>query len=295
MSQINEMKAFLAVTETGSFVAAAEKSGVSTTALSRWVMQLEQRLGVRLLHRTTRRLSLTVEGERFAERCSDILQQLSEAEAELSAQASQISGRLRVNVPVSYGIRYLAPLWASFKQKNPAIELDLVLTDRLTDMVEEGFDLAVRIGRPASSSLISRPLHQLKMQLCASPEYIQRVGLPADPTQLSHHQIIAYSYWGSGNDWSFSGPEGELTVRTKAWMYCNNGETCVAVAESGGGVLYQPDFLVAQALQQGRLIQLCPDYQGLVLPVCAVYPSRRFVSAKVRTLVAFLQEQLAVE
>ena len=140
MSQINEMKAFLAVTETGSFVAAAEKSGVSTTALSRWVMQLEQRLGVRLLHRTTRRLSLTVEGERFAERCSDILQQLSEAEAELSAQASQINGRLRVNVPVSYGIRYLAPLWASFKQKNPAIELDLVLTDRLTDMVEEGFD-----------------------------------------------------------------------------------------------------------------------------------------------------------
>lgn len=295
MSQINEMKAFLAVTETGSFVAAAEKSGVSTTALSRWVMLLEQRLGVRLLHRTTRRLSLTVEGERFAERCSDILQQLSEAEAELSAQASQISGRLRVNVPVSYGIRYLAPLWASFKQKNPAIELDLVLTDRLTDMVEEGFDLAVRIGRPASSSLISRPLHQLKMQLCASPEYIQRVGLPADPTQLSHHQIIAYSYWGSGNDWSFSGPERELTVRTKAWMYCNNGETCVAVAESGGGVIYQPDFLVAQALQQGRLIQLCPDYQGLVLPVCAVYPSRRFVSAKVRTLVAFLQEQLAVE
>ena len=295
MSQINEMKAFLAVTETGSFVAAAEKSGVSTTALSRWVMQLEQRLGVRLLHRTTRRLSLTVEGERFAERCSDILQQLSEAEAELSAQASQISGRLRVNVPVSYGIRYLAPLWAGFKEKNPAIELDLVLTDRLTDMVEEGFDLAVRIGRPASSSLISRPLHQLKMQLCASPEYVQRAGLPADPTQLSHHQIIAYSYWGSGNDWSFIGAEGELTVRTKAWMYCNNGETCVAVAESGGGVIYQPDFLVLQALQQGRLIQLCPDYQGLTLPVCAVYPSRRFVSAKVRTLVAFLQEQLAAE
>lgn len=295
MSQINEMKAFLAVTETGSFVAAAEKSGVSTTALSRWVMQLEQRLGVRLLHRTTRRLSLTVEGERFAERCSDILQQLSEAEAELSAQASQISGRLRVNVPVSYGIRYLAPLWASFKQQNPAIELDLVLTDRLTDMVEEGFDLAVRIGRPVSSSLISRSLHQLKMQLCASPDYVQKAGFPADPSELSHHQIIAYSYWGNGNDWSFDSPEGKLTVRTKAWMYCNNGETCVAAAESGGGVIYQPDFLVQQALQQGRLIQLCPDYQGLTLPVCAVYPSRRFVSAKVRTLVSFLQEQLAAE
>ncbi|MEL4238227.1 LysR family transcriptional regulator [Shewanella xiamenensis] len=293
MSQINEMKAFLAVTETGSFVAAAEKSGVSTTALSRWVMQLEQRLGVRLLHRTTRRLSLTVEGERFAERCSDILQQLAEAEAELSAQASQISGRLRLNVPVSYGIRFLAPLWASFKQQNPAIELDVVLTDRLTDMVEEGFDLAVRIGRPASSSLISRPLHQLKMQLCAAPEYIHTAGLPTEPSELSAHKVIAYSYWGSGNDWSFSGPKGNMTVRTKAWMHCNNGETCVAVAESGGGVIYQPDFLVEQALQQGRLITLCPEYQGLTLPVCAVYPSRRFVSAKVRNIVSFLQKHLA--
>lgn len=293
MSQINEMKAFLAVTETGSFVAAAEKSGVSTTALSRWVMQLEQRLGVKLLHRTTRRLSLTVEGERFAERCSDILQQLSDAEAELSAQASQISGRLRLNVPVSYGIRFLAPLWASFKQQNPAIELDVVLTDRLIDMVEEGFDLAVRIGRPASSSLISRPLHQLKMQLCAAPEYIHTAGLPTDPSQLSAHKVIAYSYWGNGNDWSFSGPEGDMTVRTKAWMHCNNGETCVAVAESGGGVIYQPDFLVEQSLQQGRLITLCPEYQGLTLPVCAVYPSRRFVSAKVRNIVSFLQKHLA--
>lgn len=293
MSQITEMQAFLAVTETGSFVGAAEKLSLSTTGVSRSVMQLEHRLGVRLLHRTTRRLSLTVEGERFAERCSDILQQLADAEAELSAQASRISGRLRINVPVSYGIRFLAPLWAKFKSLNPAIELDIVLTDRLTDMVEEGFDLAIRIGRLSNSSLISRPLHQLDMVLCASPAYLAQKSAPNQLHELSQHQTISYSYWGQGNDWSFQGPDGVIAVRVDPWMQSNNGDTCLEVAIAGGGVIYQPDFLVNTALKQGSLVHILPQYRGLKLPVSVVYPTRRFVSAKVRNMVAFLTEHLS--
>ena len=292
MSQIIEMQSFLAVVEAGSFVAAAEKLGISTTGISRSIMHLEQRLGVRLLHRTTRRLSLTVEGERFAERCSDILQQLAEAEAELSAQASQIAGRLRINVPVSYGIRYLAPLWAGFKRLNPAIELDVVLTDRLTDMVEEGFDLAIRIGKPSNSSLISRPLHQFQMRLCASPDYLESQNRPLRLQELNLHQTIAYSYWGQGNDWRFSHTDGDVVIRVNPWMQCNNGDTCVEVACAGGGIIYQPEFLVRDAINAGRLLHVCNDYQGVSIPISVVYPTRRFVSAKVRNMVTYLTEHL---
>jgi DNA-binding transcriptional LysR family regulator len=292
MSQIVEMQSFLAVVDAGSFVAAAEKLGVSTTGISRSIMQLEQRLGVRLLHRTTRRLSLTVEGERFAERCNDILQQLAEAEAELSAQASRISGRLRINVPVSYGIRFLAPLCAGFKELNPAIELDVVLTDRLTDMVEEGYDLAIRIGKPSNSSLISRPLHQFQMLLCAAPAYLARQNQILRLHDLNQHQVISYSYWVQGNDWRFFHVDGEVVIRVSPWMQCNNGDTCVEVASAGGGIIYQPEFLVRDAINTGRLVHICSEYQGLTIPVCVVYPTRRFVSAKVRNMVTYLSEHL---
>ncbi|MEZ5729378.1 MAG: LysR family transcriptional regulator [Burkholderiaceae bacterium] len=180
MDKFQEMRAFVAVVDAGSFVRAADSLSLSKTAVSRLVGDLEGRLGVRLLHRTTRRLSLTPEGEVFQERCRLLLDGISEAEAELSIQAGEAIGHLRLNVPVSFGLMHLAPLWPAFMALHPKVTLDVSLSDRQVDLVDEGYDLAVRIARLGDSSLVSRQLTSTRLILCASPTYLQRHGSPAD-------------------------------------------------------------------------------------------------------------------
>lgn len=288
MDRLLEMQTFCAVVEAGSFVAASENMGMSKPAVSRYINELESRLTVRLLHRTTRRLSLTAEGEVFYVRCRELLAGVEEAEAELTSRSSVAKGVLRINAPVSFGIRHLAPLWGEFHARYPDVELNIDLSDRIVDIVEEGFDMAIRIATLRNSTLVSRRITTTRLVVCASPKYLEVHGTPARPEDLAHHKVIAYSNLATGNDWHFEGPEGPISTRVRPWLYANNGETCCAAAIAHQGVIHQPSFLVQEDLDAGRLVELMPGFGAVELGVYAVYPTRKFVTPKVRALVDFL-------
>jgi DNA-binding transcriptional LysR family regulator len=292
MDRFQEMQAFVAVVEAGSFVGAAEALGISKTAVSRLVGELEARLGARLMHRTTRRLSLTEEGERFHARSRELLAGLEEAETEVQAQAGDAVGQLRVNVPVSFGLLQLAPLWPRFMQRHPRVVLDVTLSDRLVDLVDEGFDLAVRIARLPSSSLVSRQLASTRMLLCASPDYLRAHGTPTHPAELAGHAVISYTLLATGEQWEFQGPDGPITVKVHPRLRSNSGDTCCVAALQHQGIVLQPAFLVDAALRTGALVELLPDYPAATLGIYAVYPSRKHLSPKVRVLIDFLSEAL---
>lgn len=293
MDRFLEMQTFRAVVDAGSFVKAADTLGFSKAAVSRYVADLEARLGVRLLHRTTRQLSLTEEGAVFDARCRELLSGLEEAESEISSRSGEARGLLRVNVPVTFGIMYLAPLWESFHVLHPQVRLDVTLSDRVVDVVEEGYDMAIRIATLPSSSLISKRLASTRVVLCASPQYLKTHGEPSHPSDLAQHQVIGYSYWSGGDAWTFEGPEGPVSVTIHPWMSANNGDTCRAAALAHQGVILQPTFLIGDDLAAGRLVEILPEYRSIELGIYAIYPTRKHVAPKVRALVNFLGQQLS--
>lgn len=288
MDKFQEMRAFVEVVNAGSFVRAAELLNLSKTAVSRLVGDLETRLGVRLLHRTTRKLSLTQEGEVFHERCKSLLDSVGEAEAEITAHAGEALGQLRINVPVSFGTMHLAPLWPAFMAMHPKVVLEVTLADRLVDLVDEGYDLAVRIARLPSSSLVSRKLTSTRMLLCASPEYLRKHGAPTHPSDIAHHAVMAYTLLATGEQWTFDGPEGPVSVKVVPRMRSNSGDTCCIAALQHQGIVLQPSFLVGAHLQSGALVEVLPQYRSIDFGVYAVYPSRKHLTPKVRVLIDFL-------
>ncbi|MEZ5538153.1 MAG: LysR family transcriptional regulator [Thiolinea sp.] len=293
MNRFLEMQTFCAVVDAGSFVKAADALDMSKAAVSRHIADLEARLGVRLLHRTTRRLSLTEEGAVFDSRCRELLSGVEEAEAEINSRSDVARGLLRVNIPVTFGILHLAPLWQAFHKIYPQVRLDIELADREVDVIEEGYDLAIRIATLANSSLISKRLASTRIVLCAAPKYLEEHGTPRHPSDLTRHKLISYSYWSGRNIWTFEGPEGPVSVKIYPWMLSNNGDTCRTVALAGQGIILQPTFLVGDDLATGRLVELLPEYRSVELGIYAVYPTRKHVAPKVRALVNFLEEQLA--
>jgi len=292
MDYLQAMKTFTAVVEAGSFVGAMDSTGLSKPAVSRHVNELEAHLGSRLLQRTTRRLSLTSEGQDYYQRCKEILAAVQEAEAVVGSSAVQAQGPLRIGAPQTFGALHLAALWGRFAAQNPQVTLDIVLSDRVVDLVEEGYDLVVRIARLADSSLVSRPLARTRMVLCASPQYLVQRGAPVHPHELSGHDVVSYTYWSSGDVWNFQGPGGEVTVRTQSRIRANNGDTCRAAALAHQGIILQPDFLVYEDLRSGTLVELMPEFKGIELGIFAVYPTRKQLPLKVRRLVNFLVEAL---
>jgi DNA-binding transcriptional LysR family regulator len=290
MDRFLEMRVFAAVVDAGSFVGACDAIEMSKPAVSRYVRDLEARLGVRLLQRTTRKLSLTDEGAVFYARCKDLLANVEAAESEISSRSSEASGLLKVNVPVSFGIIHLAPLWSEFMARHPKVALDVTLSDRLVDLVEEGFDVAVRIARLPSSSLISRKIASTRMILCASPGYLKKHGTPKQPADLANHTVLAYSLLSVGDHWEFEGPHGKVTVKVMPRLHSNSGETCRSVALAHQGIILQPSFLVGDDLKRGALVPLLPDYLAMALGVYAIYPTRQHLSPKVRLLIDFLIE-----
>ena len=293
MNPFLEMRTFCAVAEAGSFVRAAETLELSKAAVSRYVGGLEARLGVRLLHRTTRRLSLTDEGELFFARSKDLLVGLEEAESELRSRSGAARGVLRINAPVTFGILHLAPLWAAFRERHPQVRLDLTLSDRVVDLVEEGYDVAIRIAALPDSTLISKRFASTRIVLCASPRYLEANGAPSHPSELAKHAVIAYRYWSTGDEWQFEGPNGRVSVRTKPIMHSNSGDTCRAMALEHQGVILQPTFLIGQDLADGALVELMTEYRSLELGIYAIYPTRKHVSPKVRALIEFLVQRFA--
>jgi DNA-binding transcriptional LysR family regulator len=294
MDALRQIEAFVAVVRAGSYVKGAERQETSKAVLSRQVLELETRLGTRLLNRTTRRLSLTETGAAYFERCVQILDDLREADAAAGATTATARGRLRINAPLTFGNLHLAPLWGEFLKLHPAVELDITLTDRVVDLVEEGFDLAVRIaptGRLPSSSLVARTIADDRIVLCASPGYLRGAPALTHPADLAAHAVMAYAWWSGGDSWQFSGADGataDVTVRPR--LRTNSGDTCRAAALADQGVIYQPAFLVGPDLRAGRLVELLSDWRGPTLDIHAVYPSRTHLSGKVRAMVDFLAQ-----
>jgi DNA-binding transcriptional LysR family regulator len=294
MDKFQEMRTFCAVVDAGSFVKAADLLGVSKAAVSRTVSDLERRLNVRLMQRTTRRLSLTDEGRQFYAQTTGVLAAIEDAEAQLLSRSGVATGVLRINAPVSFGVLHLAPLWSRYLQAHPQVTLDISLSDRVVDMVEEGYDLAIRIARLPSSTLISRRLASTRIALAATPDYLRRAGTPSHPSELAEHAILAYSQWADGHGWTFHHRQTGLAaqVNIRPILQSNNGDTCVAAALQGLGVVLQPDFLLQPHLRQGRLVELMPDWQSIDLGIYALYPSRHFAPPKLRAMVQFLADEL---
>lgn len=293
MDRALEMQVFCMVVDKGSFIGAAQPLEMSKAAISRYVGGLEERLGVRLLHRTTRRLSLTDEGRQFYHQAKDVLAMMDAAEEAVSSAAPEPTGLLRVNAPVSFGVLHLGPVWADFMKAYPRVELDISLNDRQVDLVEEGFDAAIRIARMGNSSLVGRRLASTRMRLCASPGYLQSHPPVTALADLAEHGVVAYTNFASGNDWTFDGPNGPETVRTRSIVRCNNGDTCHSITLAGGGISLQPSFMVARDLRAGLLHEVLPDYHSIELGIYVVYPSRKHLPPKVRALINFLAERFA--
>jgi DNA-binding transcriptional LysR family regulator len=292
MDRFQEMSIFRAVVDAGSFTQAAERLGLSKAAVSRSITQLESRLCIRLLNRTTRRLSVTEEGQTFHARCTSLLAELDEAEAEITVRSGQALGLLRVAAPLSFGVAHLASLWGDFLARHPQLRLEVSLNDRVVDLVEEGFDVAIRIGRLTDSSLISRRLASTPLMLCASPRYLRRHGTPRQPQDLGQHDVLAYSLFASGNLWTLTKAGETEQVRVVPRLTANNGDTCVQAALHHAGIVLQPHFLVQDALREGALVPVLKDWSAGELGIHAVYPGRAHVGPKVRLLIDELARRL---
>ncbi len=292
MDRFIEMEAFNAVVDYGSFVKAADSLNTSKAAVSRYVSDLETRLGVRLLHRTTRKLSLTDEGQIFFLRSKELLSELNNAELEITSRNDIASGLIRINTPVTFGIKHLSPLWGKFLDRYPEIKLEISLADRIVDLVEEGYDVAIRIANLPNSNLISKKLSATRLIICASPDYLKKHGIPQHPQELAHHAIISYNLFSTKDEWHFDGPEGQVSVKTNPRIHSNNGDTCRAIALNGLGIILQPSFLISEDIQSGALIELMPQYKSIELGIYAIYASRKHLAPKIRVLIDFLAENL---
>ncbi|MFM0198629.1 LysR family transcriptional regulator [Paraburkholderia fungorum] len=291
MDRLRAFEVFVTVVSRGSFTRAADALETSPANVTRYVNDLEAHLGTRLLNRTSRTLSLTEGGETFYARCKSILDDVAETEGLVSSASVEPRGRLRINAPVSFGILHLAPLWPAFMRKYPEVELDVALIDRVVDIVDEGYDLAIRISRAGSTSHAARKLATSRNILCASPDYLARCGYPAAPADLIEHRCIGYSYAATGDEWQLADSEGKShAVKVNCHMHSNNGDTARAAALAGQGVIWQPTFLVGNDLRAGKLVQLLPAYRLPDIDVLALYPSRRHLSAKIRAMVDFLAD-----
>ncbi|HVE49720.1 MAG TPA: LysR family transcriptional regulator [Casimicrobiaceae bacterium] len=288
MDRLAAIATFIKVVEQGSFARAAERLGVSTSAVSRNVSDLEAHLGVRLLNRTTRRLSLTESGQAFLERAVQLIADLEEAEANVSAGALSPRGTLRVTCATTFGERYIAPAIAKFASRHPDLRFDVELSDRIVDLVDEGFDLAIRIGAPGSSALIARRIGATELVCCASRAYLARHGTPKVPEDLASHRCLHYTY-AARDVWRFRDPGGsERAVRINGPVLANNGRFLASLARSGAGIVLEPDMIVGDEIAAGALVRLLAGFAPPPLPIYAVYASRRHLSAKVRSFVDFL-------
>ena len=289
------MAVFASVVEAHGFSAAARRLRLSKSAVSKRVARLEERLGARLLSRTTRRLGLTGEGAAFHQRALRILADIEEAEQAVSQLHAVPRGTLRVNAPMSFGTLHLAPAMPEFMARYPELGIDIAFNDRLVDLVEEGFDLAIRIAQLPDSTLIARRLAPLRLVVCAAPAYWRRAGVPARPEDLKDHNCLLYSYLLSDDAWPFTGPDGAFSVKVSGTFMANNGEALRAAAVAGTGVALLPTFIAGPDLRAGRLEAVLGEYEGTGASIFAVYPHTRHLSAKVRAFVDFLAGRFGPE
>jgi DNA-binding transcriptional LysR family regulator len=294
MDRLGAIQVFSQVVESGSFAKAADRLGLSTSATSRQVADLEAHLQTRLLNRTTRRVSLTESGRAFYERAVQLLADLKEAEQESARAAVVPRGTIRLTTSVNFGVRHLAPAIAEFLAAHAEVRFDVSLSDRIVDLVEEGFDLGVRIGSAGSENLVARKLGETRLVPCASPQYLLAHPPPKTPEDLADHNCFTYEYVTPRNVWRFRDSSGrERAVRISGTLHSNNGDLLAEVAARGAGIVFEPAFIVGPEVRAGRLVPLLQEFTSPPVPIYAVYPSRKHLSAKVRRFVDFLVERFA--
>lgn len=289
LDRFTSMQVFARVAALGSFSAAARALGLSQTMVTKHVAAIEARLGVKLLHRSTRKLVLTEGGRAYLAASERILADVEEAEASASLDRIEPRGTLRLNVPLTFGFREIAPALADLSRLYPLVTVDLGLADRYVDLIEEGWDLAIRIGRLQDSSLVARKLAPCRIVVCAAPAYLRSHGSPRVPDDLSTHNCLGYTLPTalSSSRWVF-GREGATVVPVAGNLRANNGDALLAAAREGQGLIYQPTFLVGDSLRDGSLVRVLADFEIPEYGVYAVLPSGRQAPAKVRVMVDFL-------
>lgn len=292
MDRLLAMKVFVQVVESGSFARASERLGLSTTATSRLVADLENHLATRLLQRTTRKIGLTDAGRNYLRHCSAILEDIDTAEAMAASETEQVSGVLRISAPVIFGGRFLGPLIARYCDAHPDLLVDVTLLDRQVDLVEERFDLALRIASEVRTALVARRLASVRLALVASPAYLDRHGRPLTPADLLQHRRLGYIHTRGGVEWELLGPGGPYLVPVHGPLRSNNGDLMAAASAGGMGISMQPLFITGGQIGRGELEIVLPEHPPATIGLHAVYQSRQHLSARVRTFVDFLVENI---
>ena len=284
------MTAFVAVCETQSLTAAARRLGLSPSVMSRQIAALESHLGSRLFHRTTRQISLTDAGARYLERTRRILADLDEAERAAQSDRTEPSGRLSVTAPLIFGRLHVAPMFALFVQRHPKVTVELSLSDRFVNLVEEGHDLAIRIGHLPDSQLIARRFGETRRALISSPAYLAKAGTPLHPNDLARLDTIAFMPGTPPFDWHFSAEGSDLKVTLAPRFVTNSGDTAIALAADGAGIARVLYYQVQDAIADGRLVEVLAAFSPDPMPIHAIYPSARLLSGTVRAFVELIGE-----
>ena len=287
MNAFGAIPVFVAVVENGGFSAASRALGISKSAVSKRINQLENHLGVRLLHRTTRKLSLTEAGERYFEHAAQALTAAGQAEDAVTELQGEPQGKLKISSPMSFGRLHVAPLIPIFMQRYPKILIDLVMDDRIIDLVAEGFDLAIRSGDMPASTLIARKLAPLRQVLCASPDYIDRYSMPVIPSELSERNCILFSYSGDANQWTLIKDGKSEAVLVSGSYRVNNSEAILVALREGIGIGRLPTFVAGPDLREGNLVRILESYHIPDHTFYAVFPERQYLPAKVRAFLDF--------
>lgn len=292
MNPYEDMRIFAQVMEAGSFTAAADRLGMSKQSVSRRLMQLEERLGVRLLNRSTRRLDATPLGQHYYQSALRLLGEVQQVEHDISGQAQALRGTLRLSAPLSFAMSHLGCLLTEFLRLHPQLNVEVDLSDRAVDLIGEGYDLALRIGALEDSSLIARRIAGVERVYCASPAYLEARGVPQRPEALAEHDCLPYGH-SRHVQWQFTQGGKAQAIAVTGRMRANNGELLRDAAIAGMGVTYLPTFIVGQALADGRLVSLLQGWTPPALQLSAVYPQHRQVARPVQGFVEFLRERLA--
>lgn len=293
MDFIQNLRTFVRVADAGSFIRASEQLDTSNAAVTRQVAALERHLGARLLHRTTRKISLTSSGQAFIDKARQILADVAEAESLASNGRVEPSGVLRLSAPLTFGVAHLSRLLPAFRNRYPKLRLDIDLSERMVDLVVEGIDVALRITREPSPHLVARQIAPMRFVLCASPMYLKKRGVPRHPSELSSHETLAYSYLSTGDSWEFSREGGRsVTVQIQPAVHATNGELLRELAISGGGIILEPVILVASDLMRGSLVPLLPEWRAPELTLYALYLSQRQLAPKVRVFIDYLVDAI---
>ncbi|WP_022947191.1 LysR family transcriptional regulator [Methylohalobius crimeensis] len=293
MDKLTSMRVFARVAQSGSFAAAAKELGVSRAMATKHVMYLENSLGVRLLNRTTRRISLTEAGVAYLERCLQILEDIEETELSVAQLHTEPQGLLRISTPPFFGTFHLAPTVAAYMQQYPKVRVDIDIRGGVVDVVAEGLDLAIRLGELPDSSLIARKLASSPRVVCGAPDYFEKHGRPREPQDLRSHNCLVNWGFEPHDQWRFTGPDGEVsTIRVSGTLQANTADPLRLAAIHGAGLVVLPTYIVGQDLSKGRLEAVLQDHELPAMDIYAVYPHRRHLSAKVRTFLDFLVERL---